>query len=514
MGGVSPFERHMKSNDTDIGRKFDFTQIANSFDNAVILIDAHGTVLFCNDASRELNNIFYTPIQNKASIFNIFPIVERAQFRFLLETAVTLGKQQATEIDFIHPNGYPVFIRIYFLPILKDNGSIDQVCLTIRDVTSQKSIRKKNEDTVRALAALIENVKMVIFEVDSQGHLTKWNKEATSLTGYEKDKVLTKHIKMFFLKEDRKKLLDAFKNVLKGIDNDGLMIKMKNEAIGTSTLLFTITPKLNTKGVAIGATFIGQDITELTEYRASLEKLVEDRTLKLKAALEKEKELVALRNKFVSIASHEFKIPLATISALATSLQKHKKKTPEELEKLQCIEQQVGYMKSMLEDVLSMGKVQRHKIEPDIKQVDIVAFLEKICNEVMMATQLTNTIIQEFPKAAVLVQSDEKLLRNIFINLLSNAVKFSTPGNDVYCMLRQEEEMVCIAIKDFGMGINAKELEGIFQPFQRGSNVQHIPGTGLGLSIVKKAVDALSGELMVDSKVGETVFTVRLKVKA
>lgn len=308
--------------------------------------------------------------------------------------------------------------------------------------------------------------------------------------------------------------MGAIEDVMTGMSADGVVMEMKNNAKETSTLLFSITPKLNSRKHAIGATFLGQDITELTEYRESLEKTVEDRTIKLKAALEKEKELVTLRNKFVSIASHEFKIPLATISALSASLQRQKKKTPEELEKLQSIEQQVGHMKAILEDVLSMGKVQRHKIEPAITSVDIAAFLVKICNEVMLATQSTNIIKQEFPKEAVCIQSDEKLLRNIFINLLSNAVKFSTPGKDIYCTLLQEEEWVCIGIKDFGMGINAMELEGIFQPFQRGSNVQHIPGTGLGLSIAKKAVDALSGELKVDSKVGETVFTVHLKVKA
>jgi signal transduction histidine kinase len=278
-------------------------------------------------------------------------------------------------------------------------------------------------------------------------------------------------------------------------------------------VLFNVTPKVNATGQVIGATFLGQDITELSEYRRSLEKKVEERTEKLKTALEKEKELVEIRNKFVSIASHEFKMPLASITSTVSALLAHKTIGQEGREQLESIDQQVRYMKATLEDVLDTAKTREAKIIARLRPLNIVMSLQTIITEVMAGTKFTHMVVTDFPQPTVLVASDDKLLRNIFINLLSNAIKFSPDQNEIFVSTATNQKFVTVVVKDFGIGISDQDLEAIFEPFHRGMNATEIPGTGLGLSIVKKAIETLGGEFSIDSKLGKyTEISVRFKL--
>jgi signal transduction histidine kinase len=93
--------------------------------------------------------------------------------------------------------------------------------------------------------------------------------------------------------------------------------------------------------------------------------------------------------------------------------------------------------------------------------------------------------------------------RNIFVNLIGNAVKYSPDAKKVIVELSSEKNYLIISIIDFGIGISKSELKNIFTPFSRGENVDLIQGTGLGLSIAKEAIDALGGEIIVRSNIGE-----------
>lgn len=107
------------------------------------------------------------------------------------------------------------------------------------------------------------------------------------------------------------------------------------------------------------------------------------------------------------------------------------------------------------------------------------------------------------------IQTDEGLLRNIFINLIGNGVKFSPGKPTVFLNVTESNGGIRFDIKDEGIGVAGDDLERIFEPFDRGSNAGAIPGTGLGLSIVKKAIDLLGGTITVSSKLHEgSVFSV------
>ncbi len=257
-----------------------------------------------------------------------------------------------------------------------------------------------------------------------------------------------------------------------------------------------------------------QDITELVEYRRGLEKMVEARTRELNEALEKEKELVAVKSKFVSIASHEFRTPLSTIALAAGFVKRHKSKlTNAEIDrKLENIDKQVNQMTYLLDDILTIGKADAGKLQVKMGEMDVNHF-KKLAQEAIQSTAKKHKLIFVNDFQRQLIVTDEKLVRNIIINLITNAVKFSPEADRVMMELQGDDKMLTMVVRDFGVGIPEQDLPNLFNTFSRGSNVSEIEGTGLGLSIVKKAVDMLGGKIDVKSELGAgTEFKISIPI--
>jgi signal transduction histidine kinase len=231
-------------------------------------------------------------------------------------------------------------------------------------------------------------------------------------------------------------------------------------------------------------------------------------------ALEKEKELNELKSRFVTMASHEFRTPLATIFSSSELLEYYSHKWSEEkkIKHQQRIQSSVKHMTSLLDDVLLIGKADAGKLEFQPKPIDIIQFCRDLVEEVQVTTtsHTINFCIQEqLSQLEGLI--DDKLLRHIIINLLTNAVKYSPEGREVIFDLKCDRTSAIFAIQDRGIGISVEDQQKLFESFHRGQNVSNIPGTGLGLAIVKKSVDLHGGTITVQSQleVG-TKFTVVL----
>jgi PAS domain S-box-containing protein len=257
-----------------------------------------------------------------------------------------------------------------------------------------------------------------------------------------------------------------------------------------------------------------QDITEVYQYRQSLEKMVEKRTTDLNEALTKQKELNELKSKFVSIASHEFRTPLSSISFAAESVRNyfHQLSAEEIKRKLIKIEELASHMTNLLEDILTIGKSEAGKIKVKRVSIDLKEFIESLIDEVNVPGKNKHPIIFNF-NSREKISADDKLLRNIVLNLLTNAAKFSNDEKEVFITVAEREDNLVIEVKDSGIGIDQNELESVFEAFQRGSNASAVQGTGLGLSILKKSVEMMGGTVKVESKLGQgSCFTVSIPV--
>jgi signal transduction histidine kinase len=256
-------------------------------------------------------------------------------------------------------------------------------------------------------------------------------------------------------------------------------------------------------------------ILELVGYRNKLELKVNERTLKLNQALNKEKELNELKSRFVSTASHEFRSPLSSINFAAGAIKEFwNDMEPDMIEKkLRKIEDQVLHMTKLLDDILIVGQAEAKELRNLPLQVNLGNFISEMIEEVYSSFHKSHEIIligtDDLKSTSIFI--DKKLGRNIFINILSNAIKYSPGAKKITIELSSEKNYTVIAITDFGIGISKAELRNIFKPFSRGKNVDLIQGTGLGLSIVKEAIELIKGKLIVKSVLGiGTSFIIKI----
>jgi signal transduction histidine kinase len=252
-------------------------------------------------------------------------------------------------------------------------------------------------------------------------------------------------------------------------------------------------------------------ITRLDRYRQIHQAYAEK--LRLEQELIKEKELNALKSAFVSMASHEFRTPLATISFATGFLSKYwLKLKPEEInQKLNNIEIQVKHMIGLLEDVLVLGKSEAKPTKINPVKCSFTEFIKPIIEQINFNTNNKNhiKISENADECSILI--DEELGKNIFINLLANASKFSDENATIEVNISNTENEAVVEIIDSGIGIDKDEIKSIFTAFQRGSNVGTIQGTGLGLAIVKNAVERHGGTVDIKSELNKgTKVTVHL----
>lgn len=434
-----------------------------------------------------------------------------------MNTLLDSGAPSVLETNFIDADGKEIYFEIKSTGIRDSEGDFRQIFIEARDVTPQKIFEKKITIVAREHQSVIENANAVIIGTDARGYVTEWNEMASGITGYGKRESYIRRFLDFLSPQSQESFSAAMEKVLKGdvITNYEMVIRAKDDR--AVTLLINATPRTSASSEVVGILLIGQDITELTAYRQSLEQKVVERTTALKAALESEKKLVEVKDRFVSMASHEFRSPISYIHRNIESMKANiDKMTPAEFkERLSKIQSQAEHLSSLLEDVLTMGKTgaTNTKLKANMKGVELKDFFNRIIDEVSSNTQNTHEIHLSFPFPRLVIQSDENLLRNIFVNLLTNAIKFSPGQKEVFLSVNACEERVECAIRDTGLGIEEKDLSRIFEPFHRGNNVQKIKGTGLGLPIVKKAVETLGGEVRVESKPGQgTLFIVHLNL--
>ncbi|MET0392911.1 MAG: PAS domain-containing sensor histidine kinase [Chitinophagaceae bacterium] len=257
---------------------------------------------------------------------------------------------------------------------------------------------------------------------------------------------------------------------------------------------------------------------EIRKLNAELEAKVEERTLilrealqrleqsqeELSEALDKEKQLNEIKSRFVSMASHEFRTPLSTILSSASLLGKYI--TTEEQDKrirhVEKIRSSVKHLNDVLEDFLSLGKLDEGKVLSSNDEFDLKELLHTTSDEIKGLLKKNQQIYLSYSGTAVIC-SDKKLLKNVIINLVTNASKFSGEGSPISITTVADTGKAVILVQDQGIGIGAEDMEHLFTSFFRGGNALNIQGTGLGLHIVKRYLDLIGGEAAIDSRLNE-----------
>lgn len=269
---------------------------------------------------------------------------------------------------------------------------------------------------------------------------------------------------------------------------------------------------------------------ELARLNQELEKKVQDRTLELAEmirklteskretdlALQKERELNNLKSRFISTASHEFRTPLATIMSSVSLTGKYAESMDKTnmLKHISRVKSSVNHLTDILNDFLSLDKLEEGAIMANPEQVSLNTLIGDITEEIKPIAKAGQRISFTGIRSNDNLFIDKRILRNIMTNLISNAIKYSNENTQIDIRASLGKDSLVLQIKDQGIGIPIEDQPHIFERFYRANNIGNMQGTGLGLNIVRKYVELLGGTIQFKSIPDRgTTFTLEIPVK-
>lgn len=383
------------------------------------------------------------------------------------------------------------------------------------------------------LKAIVENAIDGIITIDDRGRIEAINPSACRLFQYMPEEVIGRNINILMPEPYHSQhdgYIERYQHTgephiigigreVSGLKKDGSIFPFR---LGVSEVQFL--------GRKVYTGFI-HDLSrekeaeeKLREYAAHLEEEVEKRTIWLKGtvnelrkakeevslSLEKEKELGQLKSRFVSMASHEFRTPLSAIQLSAVLVDKYAQPFNNQhiAKHVKKIKNAVGNLTAILNDFLSLEKLEAGKVEPAFAEFDLVKLAEEITEELQMVAKEDQNIFYRHNGADSMVTLDANLLKNCIINLITNAIKYS--GENTFIEFNTEivEKECRVTVRDNGIGIPEPDQKHLFEAFFRAHNTGNIPGTGLGLNIVNRYVGLMHGYIDFESNLNKgTTFT-------
>jgi PAS domain S-box-containing protein len=419
---------------------------------------------------------------------------------------------------------------------------------------------KKSGEIYEMLRSIFENAIDGIIAIDRLGLIEAVNPAAADLFGYEVEELIGRNIKVLMPEPDRgrhdgymhryhttgEKRIIGIGREVEGLKKDGrrFPFRLSVSEVETDERKFYT-------GFIHDVSDLNTAKQQLEKLNAQLEVLVDERTeelsdvvnrllktnkqlkhevqereaaeaalrgsqKELRQAYEKEKELGELKSRFGSTASHEFRTPLTTINSSAALLARYvlteqQSKRDKHIERIQ---KSVDHLTGILNDFLSLSKLEEGKIDLQPSPIEWANFCEETLEELQpMLKSGQQFDCQKMHEDLVFV-SDERLLKNIFFNLLSNAIKYSPENSQIRIKSQLVDQTLKISVQDEGLGIPKAEQQYLFTRFFRAHNVSNVQGTGLGLTIVKRYLDLLGGHIYFESEEGKgTTFFVELPVE-
>ncbi len=308
------------------------------------------------------------------------------------------------------------------------------------------------------------------------------------------------------------------------INLTGLARKLsKGDFSATDDFKITSTDEIG----VLGSAFIEMSMNikeshkKLEEYSRALEQTVEDRTLRLRNALEELQEQDKIKTEFLSTVSHELRTPLALVLGFAKIIgkklddsifpnikvddRKVQKVTRQVKDNIKIIVSEGKRLTGLIDDLLDISKIEAGEVEWKLEDVSVTDIVEQALNVISnLLSEKNLELIKDVEDCLPNVVGDKDRLIQVVINLISNAVKFTKEGS-ITCRVRKLDSKVILSIIDTGRGIKKEDQEKVFEKFKQvGDTLTDKPkGTGLGLLICKQIVEHHNGEMWVESELGK-----------
>jgi len=468
--------------------------IIDSTSEYVWELDPDGTFTY---VSPRAANVLGRPVSQilGLKLFDLLPEEELAVLPgFFKEQAEKKDPFENLRHRVLLPDGSVALQKITGQPILGEDGKLEGFVGMAMDVTAEESARAQLAHDRERIETFFEVAIDLLCIVDSEGKFVRvseaWGellgRSAKSIEGTDSmdyvhpDDVLS--TKQAQGKMQTGRPLIGFVNRYRGKSGEWRSIEWRAKLI---------------RGSLFAA---ARDVTEAKAAETALER-----------ALASERQTTEIKSRLISMASHEFRTPLAAIRLAADLLSTCRDKMDAAgiRRALQTIMETTDYMTGIVTDVLDLSAIDRTAQEETLSEIPLEEFLRHAVKEFQFALPEPNRVSFEANGATAACRGIPALLKRAVRNLLDNAVKYSPPGAPVILRLSRDDKTAVIEVEDQGIGILEEDV--LYEPFFRASNTAGIPGTGLGLAIVFEAMQRMGGKIEHASRDGGgTIFTVRL----
>ena len=371
-----------------------------------------------------------------------------------------------------------------------------------------REIRLKEE--ARKLSMAVEGSTNIVFISGTDGKISYFNERFQSLTGYERDDILDRHVRLLKSPTTPNAVFtDMNETVRRGDTWRGeIEVGKKNGYFFWAEV--SVIPVRDGKGGAISQYLaILEDISQKHEAAQAIKRAerLADAARQTKAAI-------------ISNMSHELRTPLNGVIGLAEILQDTPLKPQEQFEFGERILSSANHLQETLDGILEIADLEAGEVSINVAEVDISDILKTAFNE-LEPTAASKGIDFSLATDSSLsnIFSDAAKIKKIVHNLLSNAIKFTPQGKSIILQSQgvPDENAFKIIVSDSGVGMDDREIEKAFQPFRK----MEVPrngetdGAGIGLAVTLGLADALGGSVDLSSKPGKgTIATVTLPMEA
>ncbi len=386
---------------------------------------------------------------------------------------------------------------------------------------------------------LFEAISEAVVVVDEFQKIKIVNSSCENIYGYDKGELLEEPLEILIPKKHKKKYISYFESFFNskkkrqmGEDYDLYALNKNNSIFPVEMGLnpFEIQGKHYVMILIVDITVRKQKSLEIIRLNTKLENIVKERTRSLsntvgklekmnqqldeenkkrieaenkaQITLKKERNLNELQTKFLSMVSHEFKTPLTGISVSTMLLQKYSLTNQQKKREkyISIINSKVHYLNGILNNFLSIEKLEKKEIRYDITTFFIKDVIDEVINGANLLIKEGQKIICISNFENVSISQDQRIIELTLSNLISNAIKYSLANTTIFIAVGQDKTNTTIRIIDKGFGIPEKDQKNIFKRYFRAENVLLIEGTGIGLNIIKTHLENLGGKLDFKSK--------------
>jgi len=452
---------------------------------SVILIDPDTTIRLFNQRAYDFNRQFYG-IETKAGMRIIDMLPEQGQHAFQRRLDQALAGQSLQFDMMSHDRAHDFAFE--FHPVMSADGQVIAINLIYEDISQRKAIERQSQ----LYASVYQNITDAVIVTDLNYMVVTWNPAAEKLYGWRAEEVIGNPVQHYVQTQfDSLETVQQSQTELfeKGSWESSNLIQHHRD--GTPICVSSsVTILKDSKGVPHSIVACNHDITELHNAEQSL-----------RETLERERELNNLKTRFVSMASHEFRTPLATIltAAETVAIYRHRMIDTQIDERLDRIRRQVLHMTGIIDDVLQLTRMGTDHVPLKLIYADFAGFCRDILVEIEAGGSENRRVTITGAHAPIFTYFDQRSMRQAITNVISNALKYSTAETQVELALRQGQDQILLDIHDHGIGIPSEDIPHLFEPFHRAGNVGAISGTGLGLSITKQAISLHGGEITIQS---------------